>query len=572
MRKMKNKIYSIGTVLLILLLSGCVDLDRETITSLTREQVNSKYDYAKQQVTGLYVDLPNGYFEIGNGMQASACDESDYTYQGTVQSINSGSWNQYNNPDDVFGKYYNAIRKVNDFLSPQAEVNLEAFRLDPSSDSQLIYSLRSAEIKNWKYEARFLRAFYYFELVKRYGGVPLITKLLTLDTDFSSIKRNSLIECINFIVNECDTVSAEGALPVKYSADELGRVTKGAALALKSRVLLYKASDLYNSPEQWAPGYNHPELISITGNRATMWKEAADAAKAVIDLSSEAGYGLATDYTSIGKTYNSPEMILVYRKNASNDFEKMNFPVGVDAIGRGSVTPSQNLVDAYEMKDGIPFDWNNPSHKSDPFYNRDPRMDLTIYRNKSKFKTIFLDCTTGGKNADGGVINGTKTGYYLQKLVDPTLDLVLNRTSVHSWPLFRISEIYLNYVEALNEYNSTDPDILIYVNKARQRIGVGMPAITETDQSKLREKIRNERRIELAFEGHRMWDVRRWMIATDVLNQPLYGISIVLTNNILNYEKKEVEKRIFLPKMYFYPIPQSLLFTEGNDWPQNPLW
>jgi len=569
---MKNKIYNIGVGLIVLILSGCVDLDREIITSLTKEQVNSQYDFVLKQLTGLYSDLPNGYFEIGNGMQASACDEADYTYQGSVQAINSGSWNQYNNPDDVFGRYYTAIRKVNDFLSPAAEVNLEAFRLDPSSDSQLIYSQRSAEIKNWKNEARFLRAFYYFELVKRYGGVPLITKPLTLETDFSIIKRNSLIDCFNFIVSECDSVSAIGALPVKYSGAEIGRVTKGAALALKSRVLLYKASDLYNSPSQWASGYQHPELISVTGDRPTMWKEAADAAKAVINLSSQAGYSLTIDYTSIGKKFDNPEIIMARRNGTDNYFEQLNFPVGVDAIARGSVTPSQNLIDAYEMNNGTPFDWNNPAHSSDPYYNRDPRMGFTVFFNQSKFKTIFLDCTTGGKNADGGVTNGTKTGYYLRKLVDPTLDLDLNRTSVHSWPLFRISEMYLNYAEALNEYKPGDADILIYTNKTRQRKNVLMPAITETDQAKLRERIRNERRIELAFEGHRLWDVRRWMIAMDVLNQPLYGMSIVESNNILKYEKKEVEKRVFLPKMYFYPIPQSVLLTEGNDWPQNPLW
>ncbi|MDR0541525.1 MAG: RagB/SusD family nutrient uptake outer membrane protein [Dysgonamonadaceae bacterium] len=553
-----------------ILLSGCVNLDREMVTTLTKEQVNKEYEYARFQAASLYTNLPEGFFELGEAMQASACDEATFSYSGSVKTIHSGGWSPINNPDDGLGRYYTAIRKVNDFLNPAVEVNLDAYRLDPTESSQIIYRTRSAEIRNWKYEARFLRTFYFFELVKRYGGLPIITQPLPLEADFTAINRNSLSECFQFILDECDSVSVDGALPAKYGSEDLGRVTKGAALALKSRVLLYMASDLYNSPQVWAQGYAHNELISIpSGNRSQRWKAAADAALKVINLT-EAGYNLLTNYTQLGKTFDNPELIMVRRRDANNYFEQINFPMGYPG-GRGSVTPSQNLADAYERMDGTPFDWNNPVHSANPYSGRDPRLDFTVYRNESKFREVTLQCYTGGANGKG-ILKATTTGYYIRKFIDENLDLQLGRSSVHSWPLFRISEMYLNYAEALNEYDPGNPNILLYINKIRGRNGVSMPPVTVTDQNLVRERIRNERRIELAFEEHRLWDVRRWMIAHEVLNKPLYGIEITKHDTGFSYKKIEVEKRVFDPKMYFYPIPQNILLMKGNQWVQNPLW
>ena len=459
-----KKINIVYAVLMLLALPGC-DMDREMVTTLTKEQMNSQYELVRGQCAVLYNDLLAGYFTFGNGMEASACDEADLINGGSVQPVNTGMWNQYTNPDEVLSRYYKAIRNVNDFLNPVVPVDLEAYRLDPDPSSQTLYKERMAEIKNWNYEARFLRAFYYFELIKRYGGVPIITEPLSLDTDFASIQRNTLKECIDFIVDECDSVSADGALPAVYSVDNLGRATKGAALALKSRVLLYAASDLWNMPEAWANGYSNPELISIVGgDRQKQWKEAADAAKAVIDLT-EAGYQLDNDYGFIGKSFQSKELIFVRRANAANDFEKTNFPIGIPE-GKGQVNPSQNLVDLYEMKTtGEKFDWANPMHAQNPYYNRDPRLDYTVFRNESQFNNKgVLEIYEGGANGKG-VPNATGTGYYIRKFTDETLDLVQNRTSVHTWVFFRLAEMYLNYAEALNECEPGNPDILIYANK-----------------------------------------------------------------------------------------------------------
>jgi hypothetical protein len=334
-------------------------------------------------------------------------------------------------------------------------------------------------------------------------------------------------------------------------------------------MLLYAASDLFNNPS-WAGSYANPELISVTGDRKKKWEAAAKAAKAVIDLPGS-GYNLGASYSSLGKTFDDPELIMVRRNYARNDFENNNYPIG-SVLGRGGVTPSQNLVDDYEMKDGTKFDWNNESEKAAPYNKRDPRLAMAVYYNQSKFKNTYLNISAGGANGKG-IANATTTGYYIKKFIDESLDLTLGRTSVHSWVIFRISEMYLNYAEALNEYDPGNPDISFYASKTRQRIGVGMPVIPSTlNQTEMRERIRNERRIELAFEDHRLWDVRRWMIAPIVLNTPLYGVNITNTDNGYIYDKIEVEKRIFEPKMYFYPIPQRVLFAKGVNWPQNPLW
>ena len=569
MKKMKNKLYFL-VASAIILLSACGDLTREMEPYLTQKQVESQYNYVKSQQVCLYADMNDGFLALSNATMASVSDEAEYTYKGGAQTFNSGSWNVFTNPDDVWDKYYKAIRKVNVFLAGSDSVNLDAYKNDPSASAQAVYQTRLAELKNWKYEARFLRAYYYFELVKRYGGVPLINDVLNLNTDFSKINRNTLDECINFITDECDSVSKVGALPVTYPLDvDLGRATKGAAMALKSRILLYAASDLYNTPS-WAGGYSNPELISVTGDRTEKWKAAAKAAKDLIDLVGST-YTLISNYGLIGRTYNDPELILVRRNSAYNTYETNNYPIGY-VVGKGGVTPSQNLVDDYEMKDGTKFDWNNASHKASPFNNRDPRLALSVYYHQSKFKTIYLDMSEGGVNGYG-IANATTTGYYIKKFIDETLDLNLGRTSVHSWPIFRISEIYLNYAEALNEYDPGNTDISLYVSKTRQRSGIGMPAIPTTlSQLDMREKIRNERRIELAFEDHRLWDVRRWMTAPVVLSTPLYGVKITPTEFDYTYEKVEVEQRVFEPKMYFYPIPQRVLYTNGVNWPQNPLW
>ena len=571
MKKVKTILYGAA---LLLLVNACDSiLDREVVLSLTEDDVLTLYNNTQSRAVAIYNYLPSGFRCVDGAMMASASDEAEYTLEtSSIQMFNVGSWNAKNNPDG--GSWWNNFRGiylVNHFLANSDNLDLEMYRLNPDDIGHEQYQNRLDNIKRWKYEVRFLRAYFYFELIKRYGGVPVITRPVEIGDSFP---RNTLDSCVNFIVKECDDIAR--GLPIKYTEQEnLGRATRGAVLALKSRVLLYAASDLFNSPEKWASDYANKDLISVkTIDRKERWKRAADAAKDVIDLA-DAGYALSNNYQGIFRSYTDTEIILARRDGASNDFEKANYPVGYD-LGNSGNTPSLNLLDDYEMLDGTAFDWSNKNHAANPYKGRDPRLAFTILSNMTKFNGRPVECWTGGRDGKG-VPRATKTGQYLLKYIDPELNLLEGRTSVHTWILIRLAEVYLNYIEALNEYQPAHSDIKIYYDKIRRREGIKMPVLPDgLDQDAVRQKIRHERRIELAFEDHRLWDARRWMIAADnemgkgVLNIPLRGLEILNRGGVPSYRPIEIEKRNFEPKMYLYPIPQGDLDIAG--WSQNPLW
>ncbi len=556
-----------------LLLSSCNPiLDREMMLTMTEKQALESYDVAQKRVNGLYTYLPNGFSPVGGAMMAAASDEAEYSVaSSSVHMFNNGSWNPLNNPDNVWTYYYQGIRQATLFLETADQINMERYKLDPQNQAD--YEMRMANIERWKYEARFLRAYFYSELVKRYGGVPLANELMDMDTDYRNIPRNTLQECIDFIVDECGQVAPH--LPAVYQASDMGRVTRGAALALKSRVLLYAASELFNNPV-WAQGYERKDLISLSGtDRQTRWENAAKAAGEVLwgaDVA-EAGYKLSGNYQSLFRSFSDNEIVLVRRNGYDNSFEKSNYPIGADQA-TGGTAPSGNLVDAYETTGGRTFSWKDPSMAARPYENRDPRFAATIMPNNSTFQGRPVECWEGG--ADGpDKNNASRTGYYLLKYVDPELKLLQGQSAIHSWIIIRLGEIYLNYAEAMNEAYGPDGKG-IYGKSAREAVNevrgrVGMPEVLADSKEEMREKIRHERRVELAFEDHRFWDVRRWMTAPDDLNAPLKGVKVTrLSYNSFEYQSVEVESRSFKRSMYFYPIPQNELNITG--WPQNPLW
>lgn len=557
----------------VLLLSSCNPiLDREMILTMTEKQALESYDVAQKRVNGLYTYLPNGFSPVGGAMMAAASDEAEYSVaSSSVHMFNNGSWNPLNNSDNVWTYYYQGIRQATLFLETADQINMERYKLDPQNQAD--YEMRMANIERWKYEARFLRAYFYSELVKRYGGVPLANELMDMDTDYRNIPRNTLQECIDFIVDECGQVAPH--LPAVYQASDMGRVTRGAALALKSRVLLYAASELFNNPV-WAQGYERKDLISLSGtDRQTRWENAAKAAGEVLwgaDVA-EAGYKLSGNYQSLFRSFSDNEIVLVRRNGYDNSFEKSNYPIGADQA-TGGTAPSGNLVDAYETTGGRTFTWKDPSMAARPYENRDPRFAATIMPNNSTFQGRPVECWEGG--ADGpDKNNASRTGYYLLKYVDPELKLLQGQSAIHSWIIIRLGEIYLNYAEAMNEAYGPDAKG-IYGKSAREAVNevrgrVGMPDVVADSKEEMREKIRHERRVELAFEDHRFWDVRRWMTAPDDLNAPLKGVKVTrLSYNSFEYQSVEVESRSFKRSMYFYPIPQNELNITG--WPQNPLW
>lgn len=558
----------------LLLASACTGyLERDIVTELTEEDVIYSYDFARSRVSAVYNVLRAGFNEVDGALLASAGDEAEHTLEtSAVHRFNTGDWDAVNTPDDVWAHYYRGIRIANQFLAKSDHIDLDHLRLDPNPAQQETYQALQEEITRWKHEVRFLRTFFFFELVKRYGGVPLVTTVYEVGDNPDPITRQPLADCLDFIVTECDVVAE--ALPAVPASANLGRATKGAALALKARALLFAASDLYNDPS-WAAGYAHPELVSLpAGDRSARWAAAAAAAKAVIDLN-EANYALHGDYQSLFRTFTSAEIIFARRAGASNAFERATFPVGYD-MGQSGTTPSQNLVDAYEVKidenTAVAFDWNNPEHASNPYANRDPRLAMSVLYNFSWFKGRPVELWQGG--LDGRPQErASRTGYYLLKYVDPNVNLLTGTTSVHTWIFMRLAEVYLNYAEALNEYDPAHPDIKRYVDMVRSRSGVDMPPLPDgLSQADMRDRIRGERQVELAFEGHRLWDVRRWMIAPATLGGALYGVSVGKEGDeTFSYQRVQVEQRAFSPKMYFYPIPQQeLLKVSGLI--QNPLW
>ncbi len=564
---MKKYKYSLFAVIFFIIAWGCNDdfLNQQIGTELKGDQAWVSYTYTQQFLGGIYSFLPGGFNDVDGAMLDAATDDAEETWESSdVQLFNNGSWGPYINPDDQWNRMFEGIRKANLFLENVHRVNLEKYRLDVQATAQTEYNFRLMEVERWKYEARFLRAFFYFELVKRYKEVPIITRTLTLDEDYSNIKRQPLDECIGFIVAELDTVGRHlNLFPGRTSTDNsaLGRATKGAAYALKSRVLLYAASPLFLDPEN--------VTATTIASDQQKWQIAAMAAKAVIDTCG-ATYQLVADYANFFNKNTSKDIIFQRQYPSVNDFEIANYPVGY-AKGRSGTTPSQNLIDAYEMANGKPI--SDPSSGYDPqnpYASRDGRLAKTILLNNTAWNGRNVQSWVGG--LDGVDQNhGTKTGYYLKKHVVPNVDIYNSKTAAHTWPLIRLAEVYLNYAEALNEYNPNHPDIIAYLNMVRTR--AGMPnIIAGRSQDEMRRFIRNERRVELAFEGHRYWDVRRWKIAPESLGAPVYGVRITNEgNNKFSYQYVKVEDRVFVPKMYWYPIPQNELL-KSPQWKQNPGW
>ena len=391
-------------------------------------------------------------------------------------------------------------------------------------------------------EIRLLRAFAYFRLVAFYGGVPLITKPFELSDDFM-VARSTYDECMNFVITELDAAAA--LLPTTYPAAQKGRLTKGAALAVKSRALLYMASPL-----------NNPS------NSSAKWQAAADAAKAVIDLNL---YSLFADYKSLFLLANSYNSEVIWSRpynyvlsNEAAYLELSQYPNGYS--GYGQVHPYHDFVDSYEMLSGkLPKD--DPSYNpQDPYINRDPRFYATILYNGAPFKGRPVETfLPGGRDSREGPIsawNSTETSYYLRKFIDENITnpgTIIQGNS--PWIFSRYAEILLNYAEAKYFLND-EPTCREYLNLVRSRTGVNMPPITESG-TPLLARLQNERKIELAYEEHRWFDIRRWKIAPVVMNTPATRMDVRkdITTGVFTYTVQTMYQRAFADKNYLAPIP-----------------
>ena len=542
-------------------LCSCNDfLDREEDSFIDKTATFDSYNRTKQYLTYAYSLLPEGLNRFsGDALLGAATDDACFAIESSnIQQFNNGSWNALSNPDNVWDRYFAGIAKCCTLLENSNHINLDISRLDPAK--RVEYENNLKDIRMWRAEAHFLRAYFNFELLKRYGPIPIIKSTLDINKDYSDTPRPTMKEVVEFIANDCDMAADSLELtPWRNMNDAFGRATKGAALALKSRLLLYAASPLYVDFGDIDEA-NKP-------SDATLWKAAADAAKAVIDLNQ---YELAPAYDDLFKNdFQNKEYIFVRRYPSNSDFEKSNFPVSYG--GKGGTNPSQNLIDDYEMLDGTAFDWSDPVKAAHPFENRDERLLATVLMNGVLFKGKRIATYPGGADAMPNP-NATKTGYYLRKFLNENVNIQTGGGSDgHVVPLFRLAEIYLNYAEALNEYDPTNPDIAVYLNKIRER--VSLPDVPSgLTQEQMRTLIHHERRVELAFEEHRFWDVRRWKVASSTLGAPVKGVKIMQDDaGNFTYSPVQVEQRVFQPKMYWYPIPQSEVL-KLHHWEQNKGW
>lgn len=475
---------------------------------------------------------------------ASISDEAIYNNDDNTWVIQRGLMAPENTgiAGTLWARSYRSIREINYALANIAEVEMTQARKD----------LLIAELK-------FIRAYRYHDLVRNFGSVVLMgDAVYNLDddlTDNALFQKSSIADGINYILSELDQAAAVLPSDNNTTTWKLGRATKGAALALKSRITLYAASPLYS---------------------AGSWQAAADAAKAVMNM----GYTLHSDYKSLFLTPSSSEIIFerLYVVGARHVcLEISNGPNGYG--GWAGNSPLQNLVDAYEVKEdedtAVPFDWSNTTHATAPYENRDPRFYASILYNGAEYRGREIETfLPGGKDSKDGRDNwnASKTGYYLRKFLDDNLpiDNPWDVAGVQPWIYLRYAEILLNYAEAQNEAVGPDASVYEAINLIRQR--ADMPDLPAgLSQSEMRDAIRRERQVELAFEEHRFYDVRRWMIAMETENEPAYGINITKSDNTLTYERKvALDGRKFEQKHYWLPIPRAEIQASGNKLEQSP--
>ena len=554
-KKLLETYYGFCLLLLALLaMAGCQKaLDTRLDAKVTDEVLNSSNTAFINLGYSAYTKLQSGFYIIDNNLMASVTDDAEQTAPvSNSRKFNDGSWDAFINPLDVYSYLYEGIYFANYFLENSVNYReiLSRNRDTLGTDNGAAYQRQLRTVGLLRAENRVLRAYFYFELIKRYGGVPLVKKVLS-NTDETKIPKASYEDVVNFIVSEIDYV--KDSLLTDWSADnaQTGRITKGAALAIKARALLYSASPLHN-----------PD------NNVAKWEAAAAAAYALIQPGL---YSLSTDYRNLflsENTIKSSETIWALNLGSTNDLEKKNYPVGTKG-GNSGVTPSQNLVDEYEYK--------GASDSNNPYANRDPRFAFSIVANNSTWTGRTMQIYAGGTD-DPANPNTSRTGYYLKKFLNDNLNLVQNEKRLRSWMFFRYAEVLLNYAEAMNEAYGPDGagsytmTARQAVNMVRSRQGVQMPAVVAATQAEMRDKIKHERRIELAFEGHRWWDLTRWKDAEVKLNEPLRGVRVI-NNGVFTYNYFDVESRVFqAPKMFLFPFPQSEILKNKGILIQNPGW
>ena len=541
---------------------ACADLDYTEENTRDEEWTYNYFgDGIKNLVFDVYAQIYNNEFGDNSPyFLAGATDEAQYALEtGAVNNYVNGGWSPANPYSNTWSKAYTAIADVNMYLEKLDQTDISDWKYNGD------YRNWVAQMELFPYELRFLRAYFYFELFKTYGDVPLVTTTLT-NAQANTIPRTSADTIVKFIVDECDAVAPY--LPVTYGTEigaEVGRATRVAAFALKARTLLYAASPLHN-----------PD-----GDK-TKWERAAEACKYILDNADTWGLKLSTYGALWGHdAFFNQELIFGLGRGENNAFEMANYPIGVENGSSGNC-PTQSLVDQYEYQDnGETFAQRHPGDidlsSEDPYEGLDPRFALTVVKNGDEWPTNgaqkkAIETFVGGFNG-APKYGATPTSYYLRKYVDGSCVTTADNqtTRRHTWILFRLGEFYLDYAEAVFYATGSANDATYgltaneAVNKLRSRADIQMPLFKEDGEAWV-ERYERERLVELAFENHRFWDVRRWKKGA----QYFKTIQVASISPSLQLTRSTITRQ-WDDKFNLYPIPQSELIKNVNL-TQNPGW
>ena len=589
----KTIIYSLFAVCIATFtLTSCEDafgnfLDKQPSNELTEEEVFSDWNLMVEFHYDTYNFLRHGASRIKDSWLDSATDlaETSYSTGGVRTTFNIG--NYYGSAGEAeltatWEHHYRAIRKCNMIIT-----RIESVPKEPSlSDAKY-----KEDKLHYTSEARFLRAYFYWELFLRYGAIPIVTEVLDPNGDLLSnyINRPTVKEyVVDFILKELKECEA-GLLTYgeAWDSSQAGRIGQPMARALYSRIMLYMASPRFSAES------------GIT------WQQAADAAKSFID-DYGANFSLFTttdaDGNALGvESYtnallrtaysgNNKEVIF-YRNDVVINWDAIKNDTPVGEGGNGGLCPSQNLVDMYDMADGSsPFAQydltgapvysnNTPAvnaasgyNDTKPWTNRDPRLAATILYNGVKWGNGNINVVSGQRDNPIGNTNATPTGYYVRKYIPETiLSAEHSQSAYRLWTIMRYAEILLNYAEALNEAQGPGTEVYNMLDKIRHRAGISGKIADRSDLTSSKDNMRNfihkERTVELAFEEHRAWDVRRWNVAVEALSRPIYGVNVSADGTIT---RKVAQSRVFENKMYLYPIPEGEVWKTGIE--NNPGW
>lgn len=577
--KLNKLIYG---VLSVCALASCADqMDYSEYNPYDADYVKRTFYDVGGLVSNIYQSLESDFGSYSGAVLGSATDESQYAYTGnSIETFYNGSWSPVNAQSSVWTSSYKAIANCNDYLENFTGLTFSEY--EQLSD----YRAEMNRYNNYQYEVRFLRAYFYFNLARQYGDIPFTDHLLTT-AEVNTLTRKPVQEVFDWIIGECDAIkdliiadyNNLGTLLPSGEAAETGRANKRTVLALKARTALYAASPLFNTNAEGSEAYK------------ALWHRAASACKELIEACEASGMKLIDNYENlwVSNSYSVAidELIFGCRANrATNTFEKNNFPVGIENCNGGNC-PTQTLVDAYELKStNARPDASADYSPTNPYYvdDRDPRFGMTIAKNGDtkwpNWHEEALEIYQGGANAEP-LSGGTPTGYYLKKYCQTAINTTTAKptTGFHTWIIYRMGEFYLNYAEALFRYfdspyvtNDEFPQPANeFVNKTRRRSSVSMPVFpTGMSKEDWWKKYQNERMVELAFEGHRFWDVRRWKEG-DKHFKSIDQMKITRNpNNTYSYSRVTVNRQ-WDDKMYLFPIPQTEL-AKNTNLTQNPGW